>query len=102
MSTEASWTAGSVFTRTRRRRSTSVGIADRFVGEGGRRTVAAHQRAGGRVEDAELRFEPGARFALAGQFQHQRMRGQVDGLDLLGRDRMLLAELDAAVDRRDG
>jgi len=50
------------------------------------------------MEHTELPFEAGARRPLAGQFEHQRMDGEVDAFDVLGAQTMRVPDLQATVD----
>jgi hypothetical protein len=52
-----------------------------------------------RMVDAELPVEPGLRGLLDGEFEHQRVHGKIDPLDIARGQRVLIAQLDTAIDR---
>ena len=54
----------------------------------------------GREVDAELALEAGGRGLLPGQLEDERMHAKIDALDGVGREPMVVAKLNARIDRR--
>ena len=76
------------------------GLTDPLVGELLDARRARGDRDGGGEVDAELAFETGLRRSLAGQFEHERMHGQVDAIDRVGREMVRGPQLQTGVDDR--